>query len=172
MDMHLVPHRPPSRHHHHRHHRRHGHRNHIHHQSKYKAIKTTNNIMYYSIRKRYESSRFPLMIIAACHALYVLINFMVMSQASLASIALKGLTQLTLACKMAFFLAPPTTAYNVLHQVAIWMLCYAISRHGAKIRRVRAAKFDTDEDEEDEEVFKKVRKKLYHSIHSFGNNVV
>jgi len=49
---------------------------------------------------------------------------------------------------MAFFLFPPTTAYNILHQMAIWLLCYAIRQHGLKIRKTRTFNADADADHE------------------------
>ena len=104
--------------------------------SKYKTIKSSNSLMYYFIRKRYKT-RVCVILIAVCHSLYILINFIVMSQASLAAVSLKGLSQFNVACKMAFFLFPPTTAYNILHQMAIWLLCYAIRQHGLKLRKTR-----------------------------------
>ena len=104
--------------------------------SKYKTIKSSNSLMYYFIRKRYKT-RVCVILIAVCHSLYILINFIVMSQASLAAVSLKGLSQFNVACKMAFFLFPPTTAYNILHQMAIWLLFYAIRQHGLKLRKTR-----------------------------------
>lgn len=102
----------------------------------YKLTKATNSQMYYYMRKRYKS-RLVFTLIAICHSLYILINFIIMSQASLAAVSLKGLSQFNMACKFAFFLFPPTTAYNILHQFAIWLLVYAIRQHGLKIRRTR-----------------------------------
>lgn len=102
----------------------------------YKLTKATNSQMYYYMRKRYKT-RLVFILIAICHSLYILINFIIMSQASLAAVSLKGLSQFNMACKFAFFLFPPTTAYNILHQFAIWLLVYAIRQHGLKIRRTR-----------------------------------
>lgn len=77
------------------------------------------------------------MIIAGCHSLYILINFMIMNQTGLATHALKGLSQFNAACKMAFFFSPPTTAYTILHQLAIWLLVYAVRQHARKLRATR-----------------------------------
>jgi hypothetical protein len=88
------------------------------------------------MNKRYKT-RICLIIIAACHSIYIFINFMVMSQASLAAVALQGLTKLNLACKMAFFISPPTTIFNIFHQLAIWLLVYAIRQHAVKIRTAK-----------------------------------
>ena len=98
---------------------------------------STYDFLVQTVNKRYKT-RICLIIIAACHSIYILVNFMVMSQASLASVALQGLTKLNLACKMAFFLFPPTTIYNVAHQLAIWLLVYAIRKHALKIRALKS----------------------------------
>lgn len=90
------------------------------------------------IAKRYKT-RICLIIIAICHSLYIFINYIIMSQAGLASVALQGLTQLNLACKMAFFLFPPTTLYTLIHQLAIWLLVYCIRKHAIKIRAIKAS---------------------------------
>lgn len=102
----------------------------------YKSIKASNSQMYYYTRKRYKT-RICIVLIAICHSLYILINFIIMSQAALAAVSLKGLSQFNVACKFAFFLFPPTTAYNILHQFAIWLLVYAIRQHGRKLRKTR-----------------------------------
>jgi hypothetical protein len=130
---------------------------------KYKTIKSNNARMFYMIRKRYKT-RFCFIIIAICHSFYILVNFMIMSQASLAAAALKGLSQLNLACKFAFFMSPPTTVYNIVHQLAIWLLVYAIRQHATKLRRTRTfnvesagdyeiemMKSDYDDDDEDDD---------------------
>jgi len=109
----------------------------------YKANKAYNHQLYYYIRRRYKT-RICFVLIAICHSMYILINFIIMSQASLAAVSLKGLSQFNMACKIAFFLFPPTTAYNILHQLAMWLLVYAIHKHGQKLRRTRT--FDPDAD--------------------------
>lgn len=110
--------------------------------SKYRAIKSNNARMFYLIRKRYKT-RFCFVVIAICHSFYLLVNFIIMSQASLAAAALKGLTQFNLACKMAFFMSPPDTFYNIVHQLAIWLLVYAIRQHAIKLRKTRTYNFDS-----------------------------
>ena len=62
---------------------------------------------------------------------------MIMSQASLTSFVLKSLSKSNIMCKFAFFISPPTTFYNIVHQIAIWFLVYAISQHGNKLRKKR-----------------------------------
>lgn len=104
--------------------------------SQYKIVKSQNYYLNQFIRRKY-TTRECLMIIAVCHSMYILINYIVMSQTSLASQALKGLTKLNFACKLAFFLSPPTTAYNILHQFAIWLLVYAIRKHANKLRATK-----------------------------------
>lgn len=113
--------------------------------SKYKQVKNRNFYLNQLIRKKYKT-RFCFILIAACHAAYILLNYIVMSQAGLASVALKGLTQLNLACKMAFFLMPPTTAYNILHQLAVWLLVYAVRKHAIKLRQTKTHNFDENAD--------------------------
>ena len=111
----------------------------------YKSIKSRSSQTYYFIRKRYKT-RICLILIAICHSLYIFINFMVMSQASLAAVALSGLSRFNFLCKFSFFLFPPTTAFNILHQFAIWLLCYAIRQHGAKLRKTRTFNADANAD--------------------------
>lgn len=115
--------------------------------SRYKMVKTTNYWNNHIIRKRYKT-RICFIIIAICHSLYILMNFIVMSQASLASVALQGLSSFNFACKIAFFLFPPTTAFNLLHQIAIWLLVYAIRQHGIKLRKTKTHNVDADADYE------------------------
>jgi hypothetical protein len=121
--------------------------------------KSNNAHMFYMIRKRYKT-RFCFIIIALCHSFYILVNFMIMSQASLAAAALKGLSQFNMACKFAFFMSPPTTVYNIMHQLAIWMLVYTLRQHAIKLRRTRTSpddfeiemmKSDYDNDYEDQD---------------------
>ena len=110
------------------------------------AQMSTASILLRYIRRRYKT-RLCIILIALCHSLYLLMNFIVMSQAGVAAVALKGLNQLNLACKVSFFLFPPTTAYNLLHQFAIWLLFYAIRSHSQKLRRQRSLhEYDCDED--------------------------
>lgn len=133
--------------------------------NKYRVIKSNNSRMFYMIRKRYKT-RFCFIVIALCHSFYLLVNFMIMSQASLAAAALKGLTQFNLACKMAFFMSPPDTFYNIVHQLAIWLLVYAIREHAIKLRKTKTTNsdsadskiemiseddFDDDDDDDDHE---------------------
>lgn len=128
--------------------------------SEYALVKSVNNQFNKIIRKRYKT-RLLFIVIAVCHSLYILMNFIVMSQAGLAAVALQGLSQLNIACKLSFFLFPPTTAYNFLHQICVWLLFYAIFKHSKKLRNTmthnfdRAADYDvnlmsSDEEDEDE----------------------
>ena len=113
--------------------------------SKYKLVKRTTLTLNFMIRKRYKT-RICFILIAICHSLYLLMNFIVMSQAGLAAFALQGLSHLNLACKLSFMLFPPTTVYNLLHQLAIWLLVYAIRQHGLKLRHTQTHNFDEDAD--------------------------
>lgn len=106
--------------------------------SKYRRIKSNNSRMFWMIRKKYKT-RFCFMVIAVCHSFYILVNFMIMSQAGLAAAALKGLSQYNFMCKLAFFMSPPTTVFNIAHQLAIWLLVYVVKQHSAKLRRTRAS---------------------------------
>jgi hypothetical protein len=128
-------------------------------ESEYDMVKSTNQQFNKLIRKRYKT-RICFIIIAICHSLYLLMNFIIMSQARLASFALQGLSELNVACKFSFFLFPPTTAYNLLSQLCIWTLCYAIFKHARKLRSTvthdfdRHADYDIDlmsSDDDDEE---------------------
>ena len=94
------------------------------------------NYRYYLLSKRYRT-RVCIMIISFCHLLYLKINFIIMSQFQLAAVALGQLNKSQVGCKMAFFLFPPTTPYNILHQYAIWLLIYALNQHSKKIRRIK-----------------------------------
>ena len=88
------------------------------------------------------------MIIAICHSIYLLMNFMVMSQASIAAVGLRSISQFNVACKISFMLFPPTTAYTLLHQLAIWLLVYAIRQHGIKLRSTSTHSLDMEESDE------------------------
>lgn len=128
--------------------------------SQYKLVKSRHYYLNQFIRRKY-TTRECLMIIAACHSLYILINYMIMNQTGLAAHALKGLSKFNAACKMAFFFSPPTTAYTILHQLAIWLLVYAVRRHARKLRSTRLVgvrgfatngiSFDDDDDSEETE---------------------
>ena len=113
--------------------------------SEYDMVKSVNNQFNRIIRKRYKT-RLCFIIIAICHSLYILFNFIVMSQAGLAAVALQGLSKLNIACKISFFLFPPTTAYNLLHQLSIWLLFYAIMKHSRKLRNTMTHNFDRHAD--------------------------
>lgn len=113
-----------------------------------KTYKTAINDLNYNLRKRYKT-RLCFIVIAICHAAYILLNFIVMSQASLASVALKGLTKLSLACKIAFFMFPPTTAYNICHQIYVWLLVYIIRKHATKLRTIRTIDLEDNLSDED-----------------------
>ncbi|RNA39610.1 hypothetical protein BpHYR1_044265 [Brachionus plicatilis] len=102
------------------------------------------------VRNRYKT-RLCLALISVCHAVYILLNYIVMSQAGLASVALKGLTKLTFACKMAFFMFPPTTAYNICHQLYVWLLVHALRTHAVKIRKTRTV--DIEDNLSDDESY-------------------
>lgn len=129
-------------HHQHHHHRKNKSRL----SSKYKLVKKTQLQLNYAVKKRY-STRICFMIIAICHSIYLLMNFIIMSQASIAAIGLQSISQLNLGCKISFMLFPPTTAYTFLHQLAIWLLVYAIRQHGIKLRTTPTHSFDNDEDD-------------------------
>ena len=101
----------------------------------YSIVKSTDAQFNQLLDARYGGTRTCALIIAACHSLYVLMNFIVMSQAGLAAMALQSLSQMNVACKLSFFLFPPTTAYNFLHQMAIWLLVFIVRRHALKLRR-------------------------------------
>ncbi len=113
--------------------------------SEYDMVKSVNNQFNRIIRKRYKT-RLCFIIIAICHSMYILFNFIVMSQAGLAAVALQGLSKLNIACKISFFLFPPTTAYNLLHQLSIWLLFYAIMKHSRKLRNTMTHNFDRHAD--------------------------
>ncbi len=113
--------------------------------SEYDMVKSVNNQFNRIIRKRYKT-RLCFIIIAICHSMYILFNFIVMSQAGLAAVALQGLSKLSIACKISFFLFPPTTAYNLLHQISIWLLFYAIMKHSRKLRNTMTHNFDRHAD--------------------------
>jgi hypothetical protein len=102
---------------------------------------SNNAHMFYMISKCYKT-RFCFIIIAICHSFYILVNFIIMSQASLAAAALKSLSQFNMACKFAFFMSPPTTVYNIMHQLAIWLLVYAIRQNAIKLRQTRTSADD------------------------------
>lgn len=104
----------------------------------------------YRIQNRYKT-RLCLAIISICHAVYIFLNYIIMSQAGLASVALKGLTKLNLACKMAFFMFPPTTAYNICHQLYVWLLIHALQTHAVKIRKTRTV--DIEDNFSDDESY-------------------
>ena len=113
--------------------------------SKYKLVKKTQLQLNLIVKKRYKT-RICFIIIAICHSLYLLMNFIIMSQASIAAMALQSLSQLNLACKVSFMLFPPTTAYTLIHQLAIWLLVYAIRQHGIKLRTTPTHTIDDDAD--------------------------
>jgi hypothetical protein len=94
------------------------------------------NYRYFLLSKRYRT-RICLIIISICHLFYLKINFIVMSQFKLAAIALGHLNESQFGCKIAFFLFPPTTPYNILHQYSVWLLVYALRQHSKKIRGIR-----------------------------------
>lgn len=102
--------------------------------SKYKRVKSRIGSLNQHLRKKYTTRRL-FIVMAACHSFYILVNYMLMSQASLAAVALTGLTESNVACKFAFFVSPPTTAYNIVHQLAIWLLVIGIKLHSSKLRR-------------------------------------
>jgi hypothetical protein len=91
---------------------------------------------FYLLSKRYRT-RMCLIIISICHLFYLKINFIIMSQFKLAAVALGQLNKSQFGCKMAFFLFPPTSPYNILHQLAIWFLIYALYKHFKKIRKIK-----------------------------------
>lgn len=102
------------------------------------------------IQNRYKS-RLSLGIISICHSIYIFLNYIIMSQTGLASVALKGLTKLNLACKIAFFMFPPTTAYNICHQIYVWLLIHAMRSHARKIRITRTV--DIEDNLSDDESY-------------------
>ncbi|CAF0745081.1 unnamed protein product [Brachionus calyciflorus] len=113
-----------------------------------KTSKTLINDLNFNLRKRYKT-RFCFIVISICHCVYIFLNFIIMSQAGLASVALKGLTKLSIACKIAFFTFPPTTAYNIIHQLYAWLLVYIIRKHAVKLRTTRTIDLeDTSSDDE------------------------
>ena len=89
-----------------------------------------------------------IILIAICHLFYLKINFIIMSQFKLAELALKYLNNSNFACKIAFFLFPPTTTYNILQQYAIWLLIFALKLHSKKIRSIKQVK-ETEDDTDD-----------------------
>jgi hypothetical protein len=86
-----------------------------------------------------------LCLITICHTIYLFVNFIIMSQTKLAAFALGNLNTSQFACKIAFVLFPPTTAYNIVHQYAIILLVFALYKHGKKIRRIKYIQVDQSE---------------------------
>jgi hypothetical protein len=115
--------------------------------SKYKIVKKTQIQLNYIVNKRY-NTRICFIIIAICHSIYLFMNFMVMSQASIAAMGLQSISKLNMACKISFMLFPPTTAYTFLHQLAIWLLVFALRQHAIKLRTTPTHTFDDDNDYE------------------------
>ena len=99
---------------------------------------------YLKLSKRYRT-RICLILISICHLFYLKINFIIMSQFKLAEVALSKLNAYQFGCKVSFFLFPPTTPYNILHQYAVWLLVYALYRHNKKIRILKNKSIDVDE---------------------------
>jgi hypothetical protein len=94
------------------------------------------NYLYKLIHKHY-SAKWLLIVILICNCMYLLNNFIIMSQFGLASKALGGLNNYNVACKLAFTLFPPTTAYTLMKQLSIWLLIYIIREHHLKIRTIK-----------------------------------
>jgi hypothetical protein len=115
--------------------------------SKYKLVKKTQIQLNYIVNKRY-NTRICFIIIAICHSIYLFMNFMVMSQASIAAMGLQSISKLNMACKISFMLFPPTTIYTFLHQMAIWLLVFALRQHAIKIRTTPTHSFDDEADYE------------------------
>ena len=98
---------------------------------------STSSLLSSHINMRYAKTRLALCLITILHSFYLLINFIIMSQFKLAGLALGQLNESSVGCKLAFFLFPPTTAYNFLYQFAIWLLVYAIKVHHNKLREMK-----------------------------------
>lgn len=128
--------------------------------------------LFKNLKRKYKTQS-CILIITACHCGYLLINFIIMSQAKLAGLSLGSLNENSFACKVAFTLFAPTSIYNILHQISIWILIYAIFENSKKLRKIKlidSSLYGIDEDTSTGDYGDYETAMSYYDTHSLTND--